>query len=90
MHTQNLKDYENVAFRRSSLNLDKFTLYLYLVLPKHMQEAKSSLSKKWFCCFSQYLDIGEDLNVPDDFTEKEMETGRWWRHLVAGAAAGNA
>ncbi|CRL04457.1 CLUMA_CG017540, isoform B [Clunio marinus] len=36
----------------------------------------------------RYLDIGEDLNVPDDFTQTEMETGRWWRHLVAGALAG--
>ncbi|XP_054273997.1 calcium-binding mitochondrial carrier protein SCaMC-2-A-like isoform X4 [Macrosteles quadrilineatus] len=35
-----------------------------------------------------YLDIGEDLNVPDDFTQKEMSTGMWWRHLVAGGVAG--
>ncbi|EEB19211.1 conserved hypothetical protein [Pediculus humanus corporis] len=37
---------------------------------------------------SAYLDIGEDLNVPDDFTAKEMMTGMWWRHLVAGGIAG--
>ncbi|XP_063240523.1 calcium-binding mitochondrial carrier protein SCaMC-2-B isoform X2 [Bacillus rossius redtenbacheri] len=37
---------------------------------------------------STYLDIGEDLNVPDDFTQKEMLTGMWWRHLVAGGIAG--
>lgn len=36
----------------------------------------------------QYLDIGEDMNVPDDFTQKEMQTGLWWRHLVAGGFAG--
>lgn len=36
----------------------------------------------------QYLDIGEDLNVPDDFTQKEMQTGMWWRHLAAGGVAG--
>lgn len=35
-----------------------------------------------------YLDIGEDFNVPDDFTQDELETGTWWRHLVAGACAG--
>ncbi|XP_017842410.1 calcium-binding mitochondrial carrier protein SCaMC-3 isoform X1 [Drosophila busckii] len=35
-----------------------------------------------------YLDIGEDMNVPDDFTQKEMQTGLWWRHLVAGGIAG--
>ncbi|KAJ8890994.1 hypothetical protein PR048_010503 [Dryococelus australis] len=37
---------------------------------------------------SHYLDIGEDMNVPDDFTQKEMLTGMWWRHLVAGGVAG--
>ncbi|XP_067001152.1 mitochondrial adenyl nucleotide antiporter SLC25A23 isoform X2 [Anabrus simplex] len=37
---------------------------------------------------SKYLDIGEDMNVPDDFTQKEMITGMWWRHLVAGGVAG--
>lgn len=26
--------------------------------------------------------------MPDDFTQTEMETGRWWRHLLAGALAG--
>jgi solute carrier family 25 phosphate transporter 23/24/25/41 len=34
------------------------------------------------------LDIGEDLNVPDDFSQKEMQSGMWWRHLVAGGIAG--
>ncbi|XP_067646768.1 mitochondrial adenyl nucleotide antiporter SLC25A24-B isoform X2 [Eurosta solidaginis] len=37
---------------------------------------------------STYLDIGEDLNVPDDFTQSEMQTGMWWRHLAAGGIAG--
>ncbi|KAJ8946022.1 hypothetical protein NQ318_023270 [Aromia moschata] len=36
----------------------------------------------------QYLDIGEDMNVPDDFTPSEMQTGMWWRHLAAGGIAG--
>lgn len=36
----------------------------------------------------QYLDIGEDTAVPDDFTPQEMQTGMWWRHLVAGGVAG--
>lgn len=34
------------------------------------------------------LDIGEDTLVPDDFTETEMVSGMWWRHLVAGGVAG--
>lgn len=37
---------------------------------------------------STYLDIGEDMNVPDDFTQNELQTGKWWRHLAAGGIAG--
>lgn len=36
----------------------------------------------------QYLDIGEDMNVPDDFTQIELQSGMWWRHLAAGGIAG--
>ena len=36
----------------------------------------------------QIIDVGEDTLVPDDFTETELRTGMWWRHLVAGGAAG--
>lgn len=28
------------------------------------------------------------MNVPDDFTQNEMQTGMWWRHLAAGGIAG--
>ena len=34
------------------------------------------------------MDIGEDIGVPDDFTNSEMVSGMWWRHLVAGGIAG--
>ncbi|ETN69196.1 EF hand [Necator americanus] len=34
------------------------------------------------------IDIGEDSQVPEDFTNQEMISGVWWRHLVAGAVAG--
>ncbi|KAL5235675.1 hypothetical protein ACI65C_003085 [Semiaphis heraclei] len=37
---------------------------------------------------STIIDIGEDMNVPDDFTQAEMITGMWWRHLVSGGVAG--
>ena len=40
--------------------------------------------------FSQILDVGEDMYVPDDFTQTEMSSGMWWRHLVAGGVAGAA
>ena len=36
----------------------------------------------------QIIDIGEDIAVPDDFSEHDMVTGMWWRHLVAGGVAG--
>lgn len=28
------------------------------------------------------------MNVPDDFTQNELQTGKWWRHLAAGGVAG--
>lgn len=28
------------------------------------------------------------MNIPDDFTPNEMQTGKWWRHLAAGGIAG--
>ena len=44
----------------------------------------------WFVAYfcPQIIDIGENSLVPDDFTEKELQTGMWWRHLVAGGGAG--
>lgn len=36
----------------------------------------------------QGLDIGDSLAIPDEFTEEEKSSGGWWKHLVAGAAAG--
>jgi len=39
-------------------------------------------------CVQWQIDVGEPATVPDDFTETELLTGVWWRHLVAGAAAG--
>ncbi|XP_055315152.1 calcium-binding mitochondrial carrier protein SCaMC-2-B isoform X2 [Sitodiplosis mosellana] len=37
---------------------------------------------------SKCIDIGEDMNVPDDFTANEMASGKVWRHLAAGGIAG--
>ncbi|XP_065111743.2 calcium-binding mitochondrial carrier protein SCaMC-3b isoform X2 [Paramisgurnus dabryanus] len=34
------------------------------------------------------LDIGEQLTVPDEFSEKERRSGLVWRQLAAGAMAG--
>ncbi|XP_027039843.1 mitochondrial adenyl nucleotide antiporter SLC25A25-like [Pocillopora verrucosa] len=37
---------------------------------------------------SNVIDIGEDMTVPDEFTEEEKVSGMWWRQLVAGGGAG--
>ncbi|XP_051988266.1 calcium-binding mitochondrial carrier protein SCaMC-3-like [Xyrauchen texanus] len=37
---------------------------------------------------SLMLDIGEQLTVPDEFSEKERRSGVVWRQLLAGAIAG--
>lgn len=34
------------------------------------------------------LDVGEPATLPEDFTEGELQSGIWWRHLLAGGAAG--
>ena len=36
----------------------------------------------------QCVDFGEDIGVPDDFSEQDLISGMWWRHLVAGGIAG--
>ncbi|XP_031720618.1 calcium-binding mitochondrial carrier protein SCaMC-3 isoform X3 [Anarrhichthys ocellatus] len=38
---------------------------------------------------SMMLDIGEQLTVPDDFSEEEKKSGYVWRQLMAGAFAGS-
>ncbi|KMQ93475.1 calcium-binding mitochondrial carrier protein s -2 isoform x1, partial [Lasius niger] len=35
-----------------------------------------------------YMDIGEDIGVPEEFTKGEMVSGMWWRHLLSGGIAG--
>ncbi|XP_055081737.1 calcium-binding mitochondrial carrier protein SCaMC-1 isoform X2 [Periophthalmus magnuspinnatus] len=37
---------------------------------------------------SVMLDIGEQLTVPDEFTEEEKKSGYVWRQLMSGAVAG--
>lgn len=37
---------------------------------------------------SMMVDIGEQLTVPDEFTEEEKKSGYVWRQLMAGAIAG--
>ncbi|XP_075895553.1 mitochondrial adenyl nucleotide antiporter SLC25A24-like isoform X1 [Nelusetta ayraudi] len=37
---------------------------------------------------SMMLDTGEQLSIPDDFSEEEKKSGYVWRQLIAGAMAG--
>ncbi|XP_046391154.1 calcium-binding mitochondrial carrier protein SCaMC-1-B isoform X1 [Ischnura elegans] len=65
-----------------NINFDEWRDYLLYAPSTDIHE----LIKFWR--HSTYLDIGEDMNVPDDFTTAEMKSGMWWRHLVAGGVAG--
>ncbi|XP_064547527.1 mitochondrial adenyl nucleotide antiporter SLC25A24-B isoform X3 [Drosophila montana] len=65
-------------WRHSTAGVQGWLMSLMLMLGGKVNHSEAEL----------YLDIGEDMNVPDDFTQKEMQTGLWWRHLVAGGIAG--
>ncbi|XP_005111405.1 calcium-binding mitochondrial carrier protein SCaMC-2-B isoform X2 [Aplysia californica] len=56
-------------------------------LPQPWRRNKA-FSKNLGLISEEIIDIGENGLVPDDFTETELKTGMWWRHLVAGGAAG--
>ena len=47
------------------------------------------LSSSLLCISTlQIIDLGDDISVPDDFSQHDMISGLWWRHLVAGGVAG--
>lgn len=64
------------------INFDEWRNYLLF----HPTLELADILKSWR--HATILDIGENTLVPDDFTETEMVTGMWWRHLVAGGVAG--
>nr|XP_020471618.1 calcium-binding mitochondrial carrier protein SCaMC-1-like [Monopterus albus] len=55
----------------------------FLLYPAHDLE---EIIRYWK--HSSVLDIGDSLAIPDEFTEEEKSSGRWWKQLVAGAVAG--
>ncbi|CAI4221015.1 unnamed protein product [Auanema sp. JU1783] len=65
-----------------SINLSEFQQFL-LLYPSH--DLKDIVD---FWRHNLVIDIGEDGLVPEDFTQQEIQSGVWWRHLVAGAVAG--
>uniref|UniRef100_A0A8C1Y080 Solute carrier family 25 member 23a n=1 Tax=Cyprinus carpio TaxID=7962 RepID=A0A8C1Y080_CYPCA len=56
----------------------------FLFNPLHNME---EIAQYWK--HSVMLDIGELLTVPDEFSEKEKQSGFVWRQLMAGAVAGS-
>uniref|UniRef100_A0A671KCM6 Calcium-binding mitochondrial carrier protein SCaMC-3-like n=1 Tax=Sinocyclocheilus anshuiensis TaxID=1608454 RepID=A0A671KCM6_9TELE len=56
----------------------------FLFNPLHNME---EIAQYWK--HSVMLDIGEHLTVPDEFSEKEKQSGFVWRQLMAGAVAGS-
>ncbi|XP_018421196.1 PREDICTED: calcium-binding mitochondrial carrier protein SCaMC-3-like isoform X1 [Nanorana parkeri] len=55
----------------------------FLLSPLHNMEDMVTYWKH-----SSMLDIGESLAVPDEFSQKEIRSGMWWKQLLAGAVAG--
>ncbi|KAI9522649.1 hypothetical protein NQZ68_033747 [Dissostichus eleginoides] len=55
----------------------------FLLCPAHNLE---EIIRHWK--HSSVLDIGDSLAIPDEFTEEEKSSGRWWKQLAAGAVAG--
>ncbi|KAK5859882.1 hypothetical protein PBY51_021401 [Eleginops maclovinus] len=55
----------------------------FLLCPAHNLE---EIIRYWK--HSSVLDIGDSLAIPDEFTEEEKSSGRWWKQLAAGAVAG--
>ncbi|CAJ0946020.1 unnamed protein product [Ranitomeya imitator] len=55
----------------------------FLLNPLHNMEDVVTFWKH-----SSVLDIGESLAVPDEFSQKEIRSGTWWKQLLAGGVAG--
>lgn len=66
----------------SSVNLNEFQDFMLLYPSTDMREMVD------FWRHNLIIDIGEDGQVPEDFTPQELLSGVWWRHLVAGGVAG--
>ncbi|CAJ0915388.1 unnamed protein product, partial [Mesorhabditis belari] len=65
-----------------NVNLQEFQDYMLLYPSSDPKEIAQ------FWRHNLIFDIGEDSQLPEDFTQEEIQSGVWWRHLVAGAVAG--
>ncbi|PIO73590.1 EF hand [Teladorsagia circumcincta] len=66
----------------SSVDLDEFQQFMLLYPSSDVKDMVD------FWRHNLVIDIGEDSQVPEDFTDQEIISGVWWRHLVAGGIAG--
>ncbi|KYN17178.1 PREDICTED: calcium-binding mitochondrial carrier protein SCaMC-2-A-like isoform X2 [Trachymyrmex cornetzi] len=51
-------------------------------------QVREEFLQRYHELLQRYMDIGEDIGVPEEFTKGEMVSGMWWRHLVSGGIAG--
>ncbi|XGW34586.1 hypothetical protein V3C99_018492 [Haemonchus contortus] len=66
----------------SSVDLSEFQQFMLLYPSSDVKDMVD------FWRHNLVIDIGEDSQVPEDFTDQEIISGIWWRHLVAGGVAG--
>ncbi|KJH44373.1 hypothetical protein DICVIV_09613 [Dictyocaulus viviparus] len=66
----------------SSVDLSEFQQFMLLYPSSDVKDMVD------FWRHNLVIDIGEDIQVPEDFSDHEMRSGVWWRHLVAGGVAG--
>ncbi|KAM3727740.1 putative calcium-binding mitochondrial carrier F55A11.4 [Dirofilaria immitis] len=66
----------------ASVNFSEFKDFM-LLYPRSKPE---EIAKFWK--HNLMIDIGEDSQIPEDFSQQEIASGFWWKHLVAGGVAG--
>ena len=88
MHTYCTRDAELVTEAKKAIRGDgRLQGMLWQLTGHEVQVLNNWFDKTLFSL--QIIDlVGEDIGVPDDYTDQDMVTGMWWRHLVAGGVAG--
>ncbi|KAI2803020.1 hypothetical protein BLOT_007143 [Blomia tropicalis] len=79
-----IKQESGVQGHKSTVELDFEEFRDFLLL--HPTDSLSNLMRSWR--HGTFVDLGEDGLIPVDFSENEIRTGMWWRHLIAGGVAG--
>uniref|UniRef100_A0A158Q7X1 Calcium-binding mitochondrial carrier protein SCaMC-1 n=1 Tax=Elaeophora elaphi TaxID=1147741 RepID=A0A158Q7X1_9BILA len=67
----------------ASVNFSEFKDFM-LLYPRSKPE---DIAKFWK--HNLMIDIGGGSQIPEDFSQKEIASGFWWKHLVAGGVAGS-